>query len=75
MYSIDNDIYTCDFCGFEMEWDATDEAHGGLWGCEKCGACFCSKCFIDRHGKDKYMEMMQGSDLIFCPNCYEECDK
>lgn len=34
MYSIDNDRYTCDFCGFEMEWDATDEVHGGLWGCE-----------------------------------------
>ena len=64
--------YTCDICGVEMEWEETDEIHGELWGCEKCGLCFCSKCFIDRYGRDKYMEMMQGSDVILCPNCYRE---
>ena len=37
MYNIEADTYTCDFCGFEMEWDATAEKHGELWGCEKWG--------------------------------------
>lgn len=41
----------------------------------KCGDTFCSKCFIDRHGRKEYMKMMQGSDLIYCPACYEEVQK
>lgn len=50
MYNCIKDTYTCDLCGFEMEWDASDLVHGEMWGCEKCGDTFCSKCFIDRHG-------------------------
>ena len=61
MYNCIKDTYTCDLCGFEMEWDASDLVHGEMWGCEKCGDTFCSKCFIDRHGRKEYMKMMQGS--------------
>ena len=56
MYSIGNDTYSCDFCGFEMSWDEADETQGEMWGCEKCGNSFCSKCFIDRFGKKHGMK-------------------
>lgn len=72
MYNSENDTYSCDICGFEAKWDASDDIHGEMWGCEKCGKTFCSKCFIEKHGNEKYRNMMQGSDLIFCPACYEE---
>lgn len=75
MYNCIKDTYTCDLCGFEMEWDASDLVHGEMWGCEKCGDTFCSKCFIDRHGRKEYMKMMQDSDLIYCPVCYEEVQR
>ena len=55
-YSIKNDSYTCDFCNFEMGWEQKDDVHGEMWGCEKCGDNFCSKCFIDRYGKNEYMK-------------------
>lgn len=35
MYNCIKDTYTCDLCGFEMEWDASDLVHGEMWGCEK----------------------------------------
>ena len=37
MYNIETDNYQCDFCGFEEKWDGTDEIHGDMFGCEKCG--------------------------------------
>lgn len=70
MYNMEKGTYTCDVCGYEGEWDATDEVHGDLWGCEKCGKVFCSKCFVERFGRKAYMNMMQGSDLIYCPDCF-----
>ena len=72
MFDMSTDTYTCDFCEFEMQWDGHDEVHGEVWGCEKCGQVFCSKCFIDRYGFAAYMEMMQDFDLILCPDCYEK---
>ena len=75
MYNSFTDTYTCDVCGFEMAWDASDLVHGEMWGCEKCGNSFCSKCFIDRYGREEYMKMMQGSDLMYCPDCYGEVVK
>lgn len=53
MYNSFTDTYTCDVCGFEMAWDASDLVHGEMWGCEKCGNSFCSKCFIDRYGRER----------------------
>lgn len=70
MYSISTDTYTCDFCDTEMKWDKRDDIWGTMWSCEKCGNNFCTKCFTERHGLNKYREMMQGHDLIFCPTCY-----
>lgn len=72
MYNMSTESYICEYCGVEMEWDASDDIHGEMWGCEKCGKSFCSKCFIERHGQNKYIKMMQGCDLIFCPDCYKE---
>lgn len=71
MYNMSSDTYTCDICGFEMPWDKTDDRRGEMWGCEKCGKTFCSKCFIDKLGKDVYWDMMKNHDLVLCPECYE----
>lgn len=70
MYNCTDDTYTCDICGFCQKWDTTDDIHGDMWGCEVCGNTFCSKCLVEAIGYKKYMEMMQGSDLIKCPQCY-----
>ena len=75
MYSTGNDLYTCDYCGIEMKWDGTDDTHGEMWGCEKCGYSFCSKCFIDRLGKSVWMKMMKSSSHILCPTCYGKEDQ
>ena len=71
-YLMSKDSYECDLCGFEMKWDASDDVHGEMWGCEKCGTTFCSKCFQNRKGLKAYMDMMQGFDLVLCPNCYDK---
>ena len=70
MYAMETDTYSCDICGFEGAWDITDDVHGQLWGCEKCGATFCTKCFIDTMGQKIYWDMMRSHDLILCPECY-----
>ena len=64
MYNIGTDSYQCDFCGFEEKWDATDEVHGDLWGCERCGNTFCTKCSKDKFGEANYYRMMKEFDLI-----------
>ena len=70
-YNIETGLYNCDICGFEMPWDGNDEAHGPMWGCEKCETLFCSKCFQDKFGYKRYMNMLQDEDLVLCPECYE----
>ena len=70
MYLMSTDTYVCDICGFEGKFDTDNDIHGELWGCERCGDTFCSKCFIDRMGEEDYWKMMRGSDLIMCPICY-----
>lgn len=69
MYYMNDDTYSCDICGFEMKWDDHDDIHGDLWGCERCGDTFCTKCFVESMGREVYDEMMQGSDYILCPEC------
>lgn len=71
-YNSKTDRYSCDTCGFENKWDDTDDENGELWGCEKCGNTFCSKCFIDRYGRQEYMDMMQNSSHVYCPDCLEK---
>lgn len=34
MYVEKTDTYTCDFCGHNAKWDASDDVHGELWSCE-----------------------------------------
>lgn len=71
--------YTCEICGFRAKWDVEEDlnegGHGELWGCDKCGGTFCSKCFIDRHGLKPYYHMMQEMNSIYCPACYEKAAK
>lgn len=69
---IKENLYSCDFCDIEIEWDKTDEVHGEMWGCEVCGSTFCSKCLKEAVGEDGYRKIMQDSDLIRCPNCAKE---
>lgn len=71
MYNSD-DTYTCDICGFTEKWNESDEIHGDMWSCEKCGSTFCGKCLRDAIDMKEYMEMMQGGDLILCPKCYQK---
>lgn len=42
MYVEKTDTYTCDFCGHNAKWDASDDVHGELWSCEAegCGKVF-----------------------------------
>lgn len=54
MYLMESDTYVCDICGFEGEWDDHDDIHGELWGCERCGGTFCTKCFIETIGTNAY---------------------
>lgn len=67
-----SNLYSCDFCGFEMKWDETDDIHGEMWGCEKCGNTFCSQCFINQFGMEEYKDMMQDCDLIYCLECWQK---
>lgn len=66
----EKNIYTCNFCGFSEDWEETDEKHGEMWSCEVCGQNFCSKCFIDKFGRQKYYDMMQSGEYIRCPECF-----
>lgn len=69
MYVEKTDTYTCDFCGHNAKWDASDDVHGELWSCEAegCGKVFCSKCFISAFGQKIYMTMMQSGENVLCP--------
>lgn len=66
---IDEDSYQCDFCGFVGRWDASDDVHGDMWGCEKCGRTFCSQCLRNAVGESGYRAIMQESSIILCPDC------
>lgn len=66
-----NERYECDFCGTQIGWEEQDDVCGEIWGCEKCGRAFCTKCLIDKVGRDAYMKRMQSGNLILCPDCFE----
>lgn len=71
MYDTD-DTYSCDFCGFTEKWDETDDVHGDMWSCEKCGTIICSKCMIEAIGEREYLSMMQEGDCVLCPDCVKK---
>jgi len=65
----------CHLCGFEAPWETSDDIHGPIWVCEYCGEEFCTKCFVDRYGRDAYDHMVKDSDMVLCPDCYEKAKK
>ena len=67
-------VYTCEFCGFSEGWEETDTVHGDMWSCEVCGKIFCSKCFKNACGDEKYNEMMQSGEYVRCPQCFEKAE-
>jgi ribosomal protein L37AE/L43A len=71
MYSMATNTYFCDYCEIEMELDQTSDSNGDMWECEICGTTFCTKCFLTRKGNAAFRNMMQESDKILCPDCYE----
>lgn len=71
MYNITRNTYSCDFCGAEMQFNEHDDWHGDLWGCDCCETIWCTKCFVDRHGRAAFNRMLQENNRIYCPVCYE----
>lgn len=70
-YSMEKDTYTCDYCGVEMKWDDVDEQRGAIWGCEVCESKhFCTACFKERYGAQRFLDMTQNDPMIMCPDCY-----
>ena len=39
-YNLISDTYSCDICGFEMQWDASDLKHGEMWGAKNAVVLF-----------------------------------
>lgn len=72
MYGTKRNTHICDLCGCELDWDGGDYIHGTMWGCERCGIDFCSKCFIDRRGREAFEDMLQNGDKVLCPDCYRK---
>lgn len=44
---------------------------GAIWGCEVCESKhFCTACFKERFGSQRFLDMTQNDPLIMCPDCY-----
>lgn len=63
-------IKKCNFCGEEIEWEGSENGNI-VWDCDRCNSIFCTNCFISKHGKEKYNDMMQHFEEVLCPKCYE----
>ena len=72
MYEMSTDLYTCDFCGVQMKWNESKEGYGTMYGCEKCGREFCSRCFKKYLGNEKFVDMLADEEKVLCPSCYAE---
>lgn len=70
MYSMGKDTYICDTCGFEEKWDAHDDRRGDMWECEHCGKHFCTRCFVDKLGRESFDKMLSETDFVLCADCY-----
>ena len=75
MYSMEKDAYTCDACGLELKWDASDDRRGTMWECERCGAHFGTGCFVEKLGRERFDKMMKESDLVLCTECYKKGER
>ena len=65
-------LYRCSICGFKMGWEDSDYEHGTMWGCERCGATFCTSCAVKRIGRKAYDEMIENGKHVLCPDCMKE---
>ncbi len=74
-YSNSTETYHCEYCNVKMQWEECDDVNGELWSCENCSKIFCTKCFINKLGQTKYINMMQSEEFILCPDCYMEAEK
>lgn len=66
MYVEKTDTYTCDFCGHNAKWDASDDVHGELWSCEAegCGKVFCSNRCIQQHVQSEFQKRRIRNELF-----------
>lgn len=64
----------CDICGFVMDWEEHNYIHGDLWSCEQCGITFCTKCAVDRIGRNAFDEMIRSGEHVLCPDCEQKCE-
>ena len=71
MYFLSSDLYECDSCGFQDKWNAHDAHRGDIWECEKCMKHFCTRCFVRKRGQDAFERMLQSTDFVVCPECFE----
>jgi hypothetical protein len=67
---MDKDMYTCAYCGTEIDWEEADDVHGSIFYCGNCNEMFCEKCFFDRFGQEAFRDMFCFSDLVLYPDCY-----
>jgi len=63
-------IYTCAYCKTDISWEGADDRNGNIWGCDKCGIDFCTKCFIDSEGSEAFQHMMNSMNDTLCPECF-----
>lgn len=71
MYSMNENVYECDLCGFrEPALDTVDLLHGAMWTCEDCGIDFCERCFTNKWGRAGWEDMLQTFSGVLCPDCY-----
>lgn len=72
MYTMTSDLCKCVICGVQMKWDETDDVHGNMWECEKCGDLFCERCFDDMFGIVSFHKMLWDEEKVLCPRCREK---
>lgn len=67
-----SEVYKCDFCGTEIDWEGADDQRGTIWSCEDegCGKMFCVACFNEHHGSGQHLRMTNDDEIIRCPDCY-----
>lgn len=72
-----SEMCKCNFCGFEQDWESSDDIHGNMWSCDFCGTTFCSKCLQEYcfESYEAYVKYMQSGQYILCPECYEKIMK
>ena len=73
-----SELYTCKYCGDEIDWEGSSMTGATIWSCEElgCGETFCSDCFRKRYNNaysnmDEFTRMTNYADEIFCLDHYQ----